>query len=181
MVRLTLISSLPVFLESIMKRFVGCLCLFVAACSSNDYGEQQPYPTTGQLLINGKPEKDVLVVFHLDGYQNTGDPKIRTIVPQGWTDAEGKFVLSTFGNADGAPAGDYHVTVRWPVTRKGFGMGPDALGEKFSDPKTSTLTAHLDKKKNEVPPFQITANLEELKPKTRVIEKGANKQTVPVP
>jgi hypothetical protein len=158
------------------RRWAGCLCLClslgVAACSSNEYGEYPPYPASGQLLINGKPAKDAVLTFYLDGYK--GD---RTILPQGWTDENGHFVLSTYKQGDGAPAGDYKVSVRWPTTRKGFGMGPDALQGKYSDQNASGLVAHIEKGTNELKPFELTA--EEKKPGgKRTIKKGINVREV---
>jgi hypothetical protein len=154
------------------------LCL--AACSStNEYGDYPPYPASGQLLINGQPVQGILLVFHLDGYVNDNKVDTRSIMPQGSTDANGNFVLSTYKNGDGAPAGDYHVTVRWPSSPRTLGGGPDKMGGKFSNPNTSGLTAHVDKTKNELKPFDLQINLDEVKPTKNVIKKGVNVRTIP--
>src|SRR2546421_6021426 len=76
-----------------------CLCL-VSCSSSKKYGDHPPYPTSGQVLVNGQPAKEAVVVFH-----HVGKWGERSIVPQGWTDEEGRFVLSTYDVNDGAPAG----------------------------------------------------------------------------
>lgn len=159
---------------------VCLLCLAAAACSGSgiDYGEYPPYPVSGQVLINGKPAKDVKLTFYLDGYKPDNKAESRSVLPTGWTDENGHFVLSTYSNGDGAPAGDYHVGIRWPTTRKGFGMGPDALGEKFTDPNTSGLTAHVEKGKTELKPFEIQAKIEDPKGTKRIIKKGVNTREV---
>src|SRR5207244_8113837 len=78
------------------------LCLCLVSCSNKKYGDHPPYPTSGQVLVNGQPAKEAMVVFH-----HQGEWGERSIVPQGWTDEEGRFVLSTYDMNDGAPAGDY--------------------------------------------------------------------------
>src|SRR5438105_520058 len=102
-----------------------CLCVSSVSCQNSKYGDHPPYPTQGQVVINGQAAQGAMVVFHHDG-----DWGERTILPQAVTDAEGRFVLSTYDAGDGAPAGDYKVTIEWPthVRRK---VGPDKLGGRF--------------------------------------------------
>jgi hypothetical protein len=133
-----------------------CFCLCLVSCS-NKHGDHPAYPTSGQVLVNGQPANDARVVFfHL------GDWGEKSIVPQAWTDKEGRFVLSTYGVGDGAPAGDYRVAVEWPAYRRGKNVGPDRLGKRFLKPETSGLTAHVEQGTNELAPFQIKAKLVEV-------------------
>jgi len=129
-----------------------CLCVCLVSCNRNNYGEHPPYPTTGQFLVNGQPAGDALIVFH--PVEEWG----RSIVPQAWTDADGRFVLSTYAMDDGAPAGDYRVVVEWPAYHSGRSIGPDRLGGKFAKRETSQLKAHVDKGTNELP-FNLQATL----------------------
>jgi|SRR5207302_5781802 len=144
-----------------------CFCLCLVACDSNKkYGEHPPYPTSGQVLVNGQPAKEAMVVFH--HVDKWGD---KSIVPQAWTNEDGRFVLATYGTADGAPEGDYRVVVIWPAYRR-KSLGPDKLGEKFSKPETSGLTAHVNKGKNELPPFDLKATVIDVKPPATGSGKG---------
>ena len=60
------------------------------------------------MLVEGKPAEGVQVFFHpLDASQRG--------IPRGVTDAEGRFQLRTYHDGDGAPAGEYTVTVYWPA------------------------------------------------------------------
>ncbi|HEV3119346.1 MAG TPA: hypothetical protein VGY58_19985, partial [Gemmataceae bacterium] len=146
--------------EKTMRRlWYFCFCLCLVSCSSNkQYGSHPPYPTSGQLLVNGEPAADAnVLLFHLDDWGE------RSILPQAWTDEEGRFVLSTYGDSDGAPAGDYQVAVEWPAYRKGKNWGPDKLGGKFAKPATSGLKAHVEKGTNELPPFNLKVTLAKVK------------------
>ena len=149
-----------------MRRMLSaCCCLCLASCGP-DYGGHPPYPTSGQVLVNGQPAADALVIFY-----HVEDWGSRSIVPQAWTDSEGRFVLSTYAMDDGAPAGDYRVVVEWPAYHSGRNIGPDKLGGKFAKPESSGLTAHVDKGPNELSPFDLKAPLiktdETLKEKRR--------------
>ena len=138
-----------------MRRILAlCCCLCLVSCGPDKYGGHPPFPTTGVVLVNGQPAADALVVFH-----HLEDWGTRSIVPQAWTDSDGRFVLSTYAMEDGAPAGDYRVVVEWPAYHSGRNIGPDRLGGKFATPKTSTLQAHVDKGTNELPPFDLKATL----------------------
>jgi hypothetical protein len=135
-----------------------CLCLCLTACASR-YGDHPPYRTSGQLLVNGRPAPGARVVFH-----HLGDWGEKSIVPQGMTDEDGRFTLSTYDPGDGAPAGDYRVVVEWPAYRRGKNVGPDRLGGKFARADSSGLTAHVEAGTNQLPPFELQAKLIEVDP-----------------
>jgi hypothetical protein len=130
-----------------------CLSFCAVSCQSSKYGDHPPYPAKGQVLVNGQPAKGVMVIFH-----HVGDWGDKTIVPQGLTDDEGRFVLATYGVEDGAPAGDYKVTIEWPAFRRKK-SAPDKLGGRFAKAETSGLTAHIESSDNELPPFDLKATV----------------------
>lgn len=143
--------------------FIGALCLAFVACAGKDYGEHPPFPATGSVSVNGKPAEKARVTLHHEG--NWGG---LPIVPYGWTDADGKFVLETYGLKDGAPAGQYRVTIVWPAPHTGRGLGPDKLGGKYNKADNSELTATIEKKTNVLAPFELTVD-------TGVIEAAVEK------
>jgi hypothetical protein len=66
----------------------------------------------------------------------------------------------SFEPDDGAPAGDYQVTIIFPMNRYNKNQsGIDRLKGKFSDPKTSGLTATIEPKANELKPFNLKAEV----------------------
>ena len=74
------------------------LCLCLVSCSNKKYGDHPPYPTSGQVLVNGQPAKEAMVVFH-----HQGEWGERSIVPQGWTDEEGRFVITNYETGPAGP------------------------------------------------------------------------------
>ncbi len=54
--------------------------------------------------------------------------------PYAWTDADGSFSLSTQSDRDGAPLGEYHVTVEWRAAAQSASNDPEA---NRSDPIAS--------------------------------------------
>lgn len=143
-------------------RYVGsfCLCLCLASCSnsSSKYGDHPPYPVSGQVLANGQPANGARVVFY-----HLSDWGERAIVPEAWTEEDGSFVLETYSLKDGAPAGDYQVTVEWPAYGRGKRRGPDKFGNKYAKAETSGLTAHVEKGSNKLPPFELTISAAQAK------------------
>lgn len=148
----------------------GFIFLGLTSCSNKKYGDHPPYPTSGQVLVNGQPAKEAMVVFH-----HIGDWGERSIVPQALTDENGRFVLATYGVRDGAPAGDYQVVVTWPAYRRKT-IGPDKLGGRYSKPGTSGLTVHVEKGRNQLPPFDLQADLSKIKSDESAIKTGGRRK-----
>jgi len=64
---------------------------------------QRPtFPVTGEVTFRGSPVAGAHVTFH---------PREEGPAAFGVTDDDGNFTLQTYSEADGAPAGDYTVTV----------------------------------------------------------------------
>ena len=121
-----------------------------SACSRST--RKPVFPAKGQLLINGRPAAGATVFFN----PVESDPD--AIAPYGVTDANGTFTLTTYLTFDGAPAGEYVVTVRapGPPQRADEDQGPDRLKGRYNDVKTSKLRATIEKKPNVLEPFDLT-------------------------
>jgi len=120
-------------------------------CGSAD--ERKPvFPVRGSVLVAGKPAVKALVVFH-----PLNDSGSKTLRPSGEVAADGTFSLSTYTTGDGAPSGQYAVTVLWLAGSSPIGgdaeSGEDRLGNRYSDPKTTTLRARVDEGPTEIKPF----------------------------
>jgi hypothetical protein len=117
-------------------------------------GRVTVYPTSGQVFVKGKPAEGAYIVFHP---QDGGDSKVPR--PYATTNAEGKFQLTTYELEDGAPAGNYKVSIVWrPMPKSQLeAEGPDRLGGKYSNPASSGLAVEIGKEPNNtLKPFQLT-------------------------
>lgn len=107
---------------------------------------------TGKVLVDGAPAEGASVVFH------PVDPRLEHR-PRGSVGADGTFKLTTYLPGDGAPSGDYKVTVEWYRlidSPQGDPMpGPNLLPNEWSKPETTihkvTVSGSTD-----LPPFQVT-------------------------
>jgi hypothetical protein len=77
----------------------------------------------------------------------------------GFTDQAGEFVITTLERGDGAPVGEYRVTVvqRAPklVGEEMVREGANLLPERLSDPKTSGITASVVEGENLLPTIDV--------------------------
>jgi hypothetical protein len=120
-------------------------------------GRQPVYPVHGKVVDSrNRPATGALVIFNRIGEIGAGSLK-----PVGRVEEDGEFRLTTYTEEDGAPAGEYAVTILWPAPRKGpfVPEGPDQLKGSYADPKNPKFrftvqkdvesevpTIHLDKK-----------------------------------
>ena len=124
----------------------------LACCSCRPRAEQPLSPVTGRVLVNRQPAERALVVFHPIGDANA-------VRPHGEVGPDGSFTLSTYGVNDGAPAGDYRVTVEWWLAsgRRGDDSPPaNRLPARYASPQSSGLTAHVGAGPTELRSFELT-------------------------
>jgi hypothetical protein len=121
--------------------------------TSPQFESRPTFPVEGSVLIQGKPAEGVHVFLH------PADPSQRG-KPRGVTDGGGRFRLRTYREDDGAPAGNYAVTVYWPA-RHGPDVAnddqlpPDRLAGRFINPKTTSLRATVGAGPTTLPPLEI--------------------------
>jgi hypothetical protein len=108
------------------------------------------------VLVNGDPAVGATVTFVRKG---AADP-FKEPTPQGTVGEDGTFTLSGPGG-DGAPPGEYVVLVEW---KEGAGKvkgrspalsAPDRLKKKYLDPNKPLLSATVEAKRNDLPPFDV--------------------------
>jgi hypothetical protein len=128
------------------------LCGLATGCSSS---KQTPvYPVRGQVLLNGKPLPKAIVTFH---HQNAAPD---APAPSAQTDDEGRYTLTSFQTGDGAPEGDYAVSLvcfRTKELRKGAeeDTARNIVPVRYANAATSKLTAKVTAGPNELPPLQV--------------------------
>jgi hypothetical protein len=140
-----------------MRRLIPSLLLAaaIAGChrSAPRFESLPTYPVEGRVLVQGKPAEGVQVFLHPRAAAQRGKPR-------GTTDAEGNFRLRTYHDGDGAPAGEYAVTIYWPGPYNPKmavedQMPADRLGGRFMDPARSPLQATVSAGPTTLPPLEI--------------------------
>ena len=129
----------------------GLAALLLSSCGR---GDRKPvFPVNGSVFYQGRPAENARVVFHLGR-----DPNAHGLRPQAVVGADGAFHLTTYTDHDGAPAGEYFVTVYAPAAGPDDDttVHPDLFGNRYADPRTTPLTAN-------VPPRSVTLDRFDLK------------------
>ena len=123
----------------------------LAACSGcGEDWQAATYPATGRLTINGKPAAGALVQLIASG----PGPDVRDSRPWGLVAADGTFQLATYETGTGAPAGDYRLTITWPVDAARPGS-PDRLKGKYADPAAAHFPVTIRAGATEIPSIEL--------------------------
>lgn len=121
---------------------------------------QPTHPVRGQVTLDGKPVANATIVFKpVDASKFKWREQ-----PQAKSDAEGRFTVFTYESSDGAPAGDYRVGIAILAAAEDEGSDQvrrDATAPKiparYGDAATSGLTAKVETKPTELPPFELSS------------------------
>jgi hypothetical protein len=112
------------------------------------------YPVRGQVSFKGRPLAEAMVVLHRVGGDVEGHQK-----PIAYTGADGKFLLTTYQSGDGAPPGDYAITVelraRQTVGEEVVRSGPSILPPKYAKPESSSFKFSVAEGENAIPPIVL--------------------------
>ncbi len=142
-------------LRTLVCGYAPLLCIALAGCGKDD-GRIEVFPTQGKVLVNGQPADGARVVFYPEAPE-VDFKKMPT--PAATTDASGQYQLESYKPKDGAPAGNYKVTVVWleppPPNAQGIFDQKDRLGGRFASPDSSKLTATVEDGGGEIPPFEL--------------------------
>jgi hypothetical protein len=129
------------------------LALAASGCGARD--ERLPvYPARGQVLYEGKPIPHAFVVLHPLEVPDVSFPR-----PRGTVQEDGSFVLETYGTRDGAPAGEYAVTVEWWLSdAEGSPDAPptNRLPARYARTESSGLRVRVEAEDNEIPTIPLS-------------------------
>jgi hypothetical protein len=129
------------------------VALLTPACSRNSH--KPVHPVRGQVLLEGKPAAGATVAFHPVGGAAEA-PR-----PSAQTDDQGFFSLTSYASGDGAPEGEYAVTVTWfrPYTTRNLSDGDpntrNVVPARYANPATTELRATVSTGDNELQPFRV--------------------------
>lgn len=125
---------------------LAIISLLAATGCGKDDGRLPTYKAAGQVVWNGQPLAHALVMLH---------PEDPSLVPvQARTDETGAFTLTTYETGDGAPKGNFKVTVSYyPLVKNGnsYEPGPQVIPPKYADPKATELRVSIVEGENQIP------------------------------
>ena len=123
----------------------------LVGCSGGE-GRVPVYPVAGKVTVKGETPAGALVVFHPAG--GSAD----AVRPTGKVRDDGTFAVTTYDGEDGAPAGDYAVTVQWnKLVKKGndYQAGPNAVPQPYSHPDATPWKVKIAAARNDLEPRDL--------------------------
>jgi hypothetical protein len=133
--QLTFVSSRRIGLAA-----TGLLSLLAfTGCGDSDV-RVETFPVTGSVSFDGKPPAGAKLVFHpakVEGDTLGAAPNARV-------GDDGSFSVSSYGANDGAPPGEYTVTVEWYKVNEEGGPGPNVLPPLYASPTTSPIKVTIN-------------------------------------
>jgi hypothetical protein len=139
-------------MTKMMKLVMPVLVLTVVGCGGS--GRPAVHPTRGQLWIGSKPAIHARIAL-----QPVGEGKENLPHPVGIVGEDGSFRLTSFDAADGAPAGEYAVTVTQYLAAGKRGSDETTpvnyLPARYAKAETSRLRVTIQPGTNELPPFRL--------------------------
>jgi hypothetical protein len=143
-----------------LLRAAVVVAVVVSGCGDNRKAERPVFKVHGRLTFDGVPMSGAEIAF------NAKDQENRDIQPKAKADQSGDYTLSSYRQNDGAPAGEYIVTIYWPAPlskaaaakadkaetpeEKDQIIAPDRLNGLYSSVTTSKLRATVEKKDNTI-------------------------------
>lgn len=130
--------------------FVAPAVFLLASCS----GPSRPatHPVRGMVTFQKRPAAQAVVVLRPVAAGTSFPPPTGTVEP------DGAVVIGTFAAGDGAPVGEYIVTITWNQTKtdaNGDAQTTDRLGGRFADPAKSPWRVVVREGENVLEPFWL--------------------------
>ena len=124
----------------------------VSGCSQSP---EPTYPVHGVVSINGNRPQGGIVIFE----SVTPGPSGKRFSARGMIDSDGQYCLSTFGEDDGAVAGNHRVGVLQEEDMHPSSRSPEAeaarmrivkIPPRYQSPETSNLTYEVKPEENTI-------------------------------
>lgn len=115
------------------------------------------FPVQGEVRLDGQPLAEAMVVFHPVDGDVSQIPR-----PLAYTGRDGMFELTTLQTNDGAPPGEYAITVELRELKQDGDQlvrdGKNLLPEDYRDPLKSGFKFTVEAEPNEVPVLHLKSN-----------------------
>jgi hypothetical protein len=128
-------------------------CIAAMFCSACGIGHKPVYPVRGEVRVNGQIPVHAQVAFF--PVNDTADDAVH---PAGRVDDQGRFTLTSYAKGDGAPEGEYRVTVAWFLAsgRPNDDSPPlNYLPASYARPDSTPLHAVVSKGGVQLQPFEL--------------------------
>jgi hypothetical protein len=116
------------------------------------------FPVKGKVMIDGQPMSGATVLFYptQDFPKGSAQQHPRAVVEE-----DGTFQVSTYGSNDGAPAGEYTVTVSWKGDTDGLNNEqqadlPEKAPETVLHARTTKLRVEIKNGDNSLPAWDLS-------------------------
>lgn len=136
--------------RSVFLLILAALSLAQASCGGGD--KRKPtFPVAGKVTLDGRPAEHATVILH-----PVGDSDPDAVKPRGKVAADGSFKLTTYETDDGAPAGEYRVTVElWLASSRADEPPSNRLSPKYGKVESSGLKATVNAAPTELAPIAL--------------------------
>jgi hypothetical protein len=144
---------------------VVCVALLTASLSVG-CGKSRPeikgklplFPVKGKAMMDGQPMSGATVLFYPTQEFPKGSAQQR---PRAVVEDDGTFQVSTYANNDGAPAGEYKVTISWKGDTQGLNNEqqsdlPEKAPETVQHSRSSKLRVEVKNGDNSLPTWDLT-------------------------
>lgn len=135
--------------------FSVCLAWFLVAGGLGIYADFtcEIYPVTGFVHVDGRPPVGAKLEF-----SRVNSEQWAVLTPKAVVDKLGRFQVTSIANRNGAPAGEYIVTVKWTPEQlgfEGFESGPNLLPARYASTDSSPLLIKVEPRANRLEPMEI--------------------------
>ncbi len=115
--------------------------LMLALAAAVGCGETwvEVFPASGAVKVDGQVPVGAKLVLHAVTPQGP-----EAVAPTASVKPDGSFVVTTYQAGDGAPPGDYVVTVQWYKIDKDGNVGPNVIPVEYGNPKTSPIKVTIN-------------------------------------
>jgi hypothetical protein len=132
--------------------FCACFAAAVLCCSCGP-ARKPVYPVGGEVRVNGRAPVHAQV-----GFFPVKDAGPDVVHPVGRVDEQGRFTLTSYAKGDGAPEGEYRVTVAWFLASgRPDDVAPSVnyLPAVYARPDSTPLRAVVAKGGVQLQPFEL--------------------------
>lgn len=138
------------------SRLAATYVLIVFGLGCNDAAQLKLYPVSGRVLVKGKPAAGAELAFYgLDEHLQSAEAPFPKAVVQ----EDGSFTMSSYAPGDGAPAGNYVVTITWRRSRsldpELRDASPDVLRGRYATPDKSKITVEVKPEENSLADIEL--------------------------